>query len=59
MALALSAGDWVEQIEYPAPAEFPGADAWLDAFFAARVRARAACTAASRPSTTRRSGRCG
>jgi hypothetical protein len=34
MALALSAGDWIEQIEYPDPAAFPDADAWADAFFA-------------------------
>ena len=34
MALALSAGDWIEQIDYPAPADFPTADAWVDAFFA-------------------------
>jgi len=35
MALALSAADWVEKIEYPAPADFPTADAWLDAVLAA------------------------
>ena len=34
MALALSAGDWIEQIEFPAPADFPTAEAWVDAFFA-------------------------
>lgn len=34
MALALRAGDWIERIEYPAPADFPNADAWLDALFA-------------------------
>ena len=34
MALALSAADWIERIEYPAPADFPTADAWLDAFLA-------------------------
>jgi hypothetical protein len=34
MALALDVGDWIEQIEYPAPADFPTADAWLDAFLA-------------------------
>lgn len=32
MALALSAGDWIERIEYPAPADFPTAETWLDAF---------------------------
>jgi hypothetical protein len=32
MALALDAGDWVEQIQYPDPAEYPDAEAWLDAF---------------------------
>ena len=35
MALALSARDWIEQLEYPAPGDFPDADAWVDAFFAA------------------------
>ena len=33
MALVLSVGDWIELIEYPAPEDFPDADAWLDAFF--------------------------
>jgi hypothetical protein len=33
MALVLSAGDWIERIVYPAPEDFPTADAWLDAFF--------------------------
>jgi hypothetical protein len=32
MALALSAADWVERIEYPDPAAVPDAGAWLDAF---------------------------
>jgi hypothetical protein len=32
MALALSAADWVGRIEYPAPADYPTAGAWLDAF---------------------------
>jgi hypothetical protein len=34
MSLALSAADWVAQIEYPDPAAFPDADGWLDAFLA-------------------------
>jgi hypothetical protein len=34
MALALSAGDWVERIEYPDPAGFADAEAWLDALLA-------------------------
>jgi hypothetical protein len=34
MALALSAGDWIEQIEYPDPSDFATAEAWVDAFFA-------------------------
>jgi hypothetical protein len=34
MALVLSAGDWIEQIDYPDPGDFPTADAWVDAFFA-------------------------
>ena len=34
MALALSAGAWIETIKYPAPRDFPDADAWVDAFFA-------------------------
>lgn len=33
MALVLSVGDWIEQIQYPAPEDFPSADAWLDAVF--------------------------
>lgn len=33
MALALSAQGWIERIELPAPGDFPGADAWIDAFF--------------------------
>jgi hypothetical protein len=35
MALVLSVGDWIEQLQYPAPEDFPSADAWLDAFFGA------------------------
>ncbi len=35
MALALSAQDWIEKIEYPAPAAFPTADAWIDGLLAA------------------------
>jgi AcrR family transcriptional regulator len=31
MALALSVGDWIEQIPYPAPADHDTADAWFDA----------------------------
>jgi len=34
MALALSAGDWIAELEYPAPADFDGAEAWLDAVLA-------------------------
>jgi hypothetical protein len=34
MALALSAGDWIERLEYPAPADFPSAEPWVDALFA-------------------------
>jgi hypothetical protein len=34
MALALSAADWVERIEYPAPQDFATAEAWVDALFA-------------------------
>jgi hypothetical protein len=33
MALALSAGDWIDRVAYPAPADFPDADAWVDALF--------------------------
>jgi hypothetical protein len=32
MASVLSASDWIEQIEYPDPADFPTAEAWVDAF---------------------------
>lgn len=38
MALALSARDWIEQIEYPDPEGFADADSWVDAFFAAQSR---------------------
>jgi hypothetical protein len=34
MALALSAGDWIEHIEYPAPEDHATAEEWVDAFFA-------------------------
>ena len=34
MALALSAWEFVERIEYPDPAAFATADEWVDAFFA-------------------------
>ena len=34
MALALRARDWIERVEYPAPADFATADAWVDAVFA-------------------------
>lgn len=33
MARALSAWDWIEQIDPPAPADFPDAEAWVEAFF--------------------------
>jgi hypothetical protein len=35
MALALSAADWIDRIQYPDPAAFPDAEAWLDALLAA------------------------
>jgi hypothetical protein len=35
MKLALSAGAWIDQIRYPAPADFPTAEAWIGALFAA------------------------
>lgn len=35
MRLALNARDWIEKIEYPSPTDFPSADAWMDALFAA------------------------
>jgi hypothetical protein len=34
MALALSAGDWIDRIAYPDPAGYADADTWADAFFA-------------------------
>jgi hypothetical protein len=34
MALALAAGDWIEQIPYPAPGDFRSAEEWADAVFA-------------------------
>jgi hypothetical protein len=33
MALALRARDWIERIEYPPPADFSSAEAWIDALF--------------------------
>ncbi|MFO1037640.1 MAG: hypothetical protein U1E45_12395 [Geminicoccaceae bacterium] len=36
MALALSAGDWIAELVFPPPAEFPTVEAWVDAFFAAQ-----------------------
>lgn len=33
MALALSAGDWIDRIEYPAPEDFRKAEDWVDALF--------------------------
>ena len=33
MALALSAGDWLEELAYPDPTAFPSAEAWVDALF--------------------------
>ena len=35
MARALDAGDWIEQLALPAPADHPDADAWVAALFAA------------------------
>jgi len=35
MARALDAGDWIEQLEFPAPADHPDAGAWVEALFAA------------------------
>ena len=32
MALALDSGDWIEQIEPPAPEDFASSEEWLDAF---------------------------
>jgi hypothetical protein len=34
MDLALNAGDWIAQLEYPAPADFASADEWVEALFA-------------------------
>jgi hypothetical protein len=34
MALALSAGDWIERIEFPEPGAFATAEEWVDALFA-------------------------
>jgi hypothetical protein len=33
-ALALSAGAWIDRIGYPEPADYPDAEAWVDALFA-------------------------
>lgn len=34
MALALNADRWVEQVQFPAPADFPTAETWFDAVLA-------------------------
>ncbi len=34
MTLVLSAGDWIDRIKYPAPADFATAEEWVDALFA-------------------------
>jgi hypothetical protein len=34
MALSLSAEGWIEKLEFPSPADFPTAEAWLDALLA-------------------------
>jgi hypothetical protein len=34
MALALNADQWIEQVKFPAPADFPTAEAWFDAVLA-------------------------
>jgi len=34
MMLALSAGDWIDQIDYPNPADYGSADEWVEALFA-------------------------
>lgn len=36
MTLVLSASGWIEQVKFPAPSDFPGAEEWVDAFFAAQ-----------------------
>ena len=59
MERALDAGDWIEQLDYPAPADHPDAGAWLDAFFAGRVGARAAPGRQAEGRLRRRCGRCG
>jgi hypothetical protein len=33
MALALSAREWIDRIDYPSPADFSSAEAWLDVLF--------------------------
>ena len=35
MARALDAGEWIEELEHPAPADHPDAGAWVDALFTA------------------------
>jgi hypothetical protein len=37
MALALNAGEWVERVVFPAPADFPTAEAWFDALLAGQA----------------------
>jgi hypothetical protein len=34
MALALNAGEWVERVRFPEPADFPTAESWFDAVLA-------------------------
>jgi hypothetical protein len=40
MILALSAGHWIEAIDYPAPQDHAAANDWLDAFLRAEARRR-------------------
>jgi hypothetical protein len=37
MALALNADEWVERVAFPAPADFPAAEAWFDAVLAGQA----------------------
>ena len=59
MARALDAGDWIEEIEHPAPADHPDAGAWVDALFAAESARGPQRGARPQGRLRGRCGRCG
>ena len=59
MALALSATDLIEQIEFPRPQDHATADEWVDALFAGEAGARTVAWRRTGRPATRRCGCCG